>query len=232
MSRVIAIHATWPFVAGLAALLVVTQLRPTPAEHTSNAIRAPEPNTTTLPLPSHEAAIDSGEYESQVDGSAFSLTTEVAAGPVRAKVDDLEAKCIVDTSSVQQLNLALDLASLVPSSEDDAKRDDFAERLREALGIAVHDNLRITARCVDSAAIPGTPLRRLRCQGAIRLDRASCGVTFDLWQCSMTKNRFRLQGIIELDSSSLGLPPIRIGGFYAMPRPIRLGIDLAFRSTD
>jgi hypothetical protein len=71
-----------------------------------------------------------------------------------------------------------------------------------------------------------------RVLSAIRLDRSSCGVEFDLWQCSMTKNRFRLQGVVDLDSSSLALPPVRIGGFYAMSRSIRLGIDLEFRSQD
>jgi hypothetical protein len=57
-------------------------------------------------------------------------------------------------------------------------------------------------------------------------------VEFDLWQCSTTKNRFRLQGIVDLESSSLALPPDRIGGFFAVSRPIRFGIDLEFRSKD
>lgn len=232
MSRHLAVHATWPFLAGLAVLLAVTQLRPMPTANAQSSASATEPKTTTLPLPAREATIESGDYEAQLDSSEFSFTTEVDAGPIRARIEDLEATCTVDASSVHQLNIALDLANLGMPSGDDTERDTFAARLREALGIAVHDNLRITARCVDSAAIPGTPLRRLRCQGAIRLDRASCGVEFDLWQCAMTKNRFRLQGILDLDSSSLALPPIRIGGFYAMSRPIRLGIDLGFRNKD
>jgi len=233
MTRFVAFHATWPLVAGAAALLAVTQLRrPVVASAPATALVAAAPKTTALPLPAHEAFIENGEYASQLDGSAFLFTTEVAAGPVRARINDVEATCTVDTASVEQLNLDLDLANLGPTSGEHGGHENFAAHLREALGIAVHDNLRITARCVDSAAIPGTPLRRLRCHGAIRLDRASCGVKFDLRQCSITKNRFRLQGIVELDSASLALPPVRIGGFYSTPRPIRLGLDLAFRQAD
>ena len=232
MTRALAVHAAWPFVAGLAVLLAGSQLRPMPSANAPKEVHAAEPKTTALPLPAREAVVDSGEYEAQLDSSAFSFTTEVGAGPVRARIEDLEATCTIDASSVKQLSLALDLANLIPTHGDEGHREDFAGSVREALGIAVHDNLRIHARCIASAAIPGTPLRRLRCQGAIRLDRASCGVEFDLWQCSTTKNRFRLQGIVDLDSSSLALPPVRIGGFFAMSRPIRLGIDLEFRSKD
>lgn len=224
MNRACWIASFAPLAAATALLLSMQAPAPAPQGEPTKARRGIE-----LPVPAREANWIAGDYELTPEESCVVLSVQSACVSVRARTVAIEAHMRLGAVAPETLTIGFELLSVVPAHTDSGPQSDFLERLRRAFGLAIHDDLRLALRCNDAASVPGLPLRRSQWTGTLSLDRAADNVRCELWQGSWSDDRFRLQGILELSASKLGLPTPRTFGLWPGDSAITLGFDLSFR---
>lgn len=224
MNRAIWIGSFGPLAAATALLLSMQSPAPTLHAEETETRRGME-----LPVPAREATWLPGDYELVPDEGCVVLSAQSACVAVRARTLAIDAHMRLGPVAPETMTVGFELLSVVPAHTDPGQKDDFLERLRTAFGLAIHDDLRLALRCTDAASVPGLPLRRSQWTGTLSLDRAADSVRCELWQGSWSEDRFRLQGILELSASRLGLPTPRTLGLWPGESSITLGFDLSFR---
>ena len=211
--------------AAAAAMLLSRHSSTPPAQ----ADGEPARKTVELPIPAREASWLAGDYDLVAADSAVVVTTPHDTAPVRARTSAIDATLRSGPNAPETLILGFELLSLQPAKTDPGEARDFLEPLRSVFGVAIHDDVRLVLRCTDAASVPGLPLRRSQWTGTLNLDRASETVRLELWQGSWSDDRFRIQGVVALSASRLGLTVPYALGLWPGDSSISIGLDLSFR---